>query len=73
MCDCGNSFGGVTGDMFATPFNTIGMGDVIPAGVNTLGSGDKLAGVKNHKIKSKKSDNKTNDFLSTPPLIVYTK
>lgn len=74
MCDC---FGGV-GSPFATPFNTPGMGDVMPCGVNGCGSGDRCDTVPGQKPKPKKKEPKgsqtsASDILSNPPLIVYSK
>ena len=45
MCDFGGDFGGVSGDGYSTPYNTMGMGDVrFPAVGGALGSGDKMSG-----------------------------
>lgn len=74
MCD-GNSFGGITGDMFATPFNTIGMGDVMPPQFG-FGSGDKFSNNIKPSSKSEKknkNNSRENNLLMTPPLLVYTK
>ena len=54
MCDFGGDFGGVSGDGYSTPYNTMGMGDVcFPAVGGALGSGDKMScgfgGKKNGK------------------------
>lgn len=53
MCDFGGDFGGVSGDGYSTPYNTMGMGDVcFPAVGGALGSGDKMSvGFSNGKRK----------------------
>ena len=53
MCDFGGDFGGVSGDGYSTPYNTMGMGDVrFPAVGGALGSGDKISvGSSNGKGK----------------------
>ena len=53
MCDFGGDFGGVSGDGYSTPYNTMGMGDVcFPAVGGALGSGDKMCvGFSNGKVK----------------------
>lgn len=53
MCDFGGDFGGVSGDGYSTPYNTMGMGDVcFPAVGGALGSGDKMSvGFSNGKGK----------------------
>ena len=58
MCDFGGDFGGVSGDGYSTPYNTMGMGDVrFPAVGGALGSGDKMSvgfgGKKNGKSGQK--------------------
>lgn len=43
MCDCGCcDFGGVCGDAYSTPLNTLGVGDVIAPTCNSYGSGDRF-------------------------------
>lgn len=56
---------------FNNTFNTIGLGDVVPAGGNSgLGSGDKMTADKKTKINKKKGPE--NPFSMDPrPLIVY--
>lgn len=54
--DFGGDFGGVTAP-FSTPLNTIGVGDIVPAGVNTYGSGDRFD-YGNTIPKKKKSSKK---------------
>lgn len=68
MCD---SFGGVSSP-FSTPFNTPGMGDVMPCGAYGFGSGDR-SDLITQKLKPKKNSPKgSTTTLETPPLIVYT-
>lgn len=68
MCD---SFGGCSGP-YATPFNTPGMGDVMP-----FGSGDRMDVVQGQKPKPKKSkpecSSGNQSALPQPPLVVYVK
>lgn len=62
--------------MYNTGFNTIGIGDPIPAGMNTLGSGDLFQFSK--KDLKKKVDKmflkrRIKKFDMHPPLLVMTK
>lgn len=64
---------------FNTNFNTVGIGDAVPAGTNSLGSGD-LFGSSNKASKSKgKKGAKGQTMITSPgpeverPWIVYAK
>lgn len=63
--------------MYNTGFNTLGIGDPIPAGMNTLGSGDLFqygnASSKKKKNKQKSFKIATKKFDLHPPLLIYTK
>lgn len=67
-------FGGVDG-VYATPFNTIGLGDVIGPSMGHCGSGDRFdMAFKKPNKKRKVTSNPDN--ISMPvdlPLIVYSK
>ena len=54
-------FGGVCDGCFSTPFNTMGIGDPVPANGNNLGSGDLFVTNKKTKPATKKA---ANDMLS---------
>ena len=68
MCD---SFGGVSSP-FATPFNTPGMGDVMPCCAYGFGSGDCSDLITQKPKPKQNSPNGSTTTLETPPLIVYT-
>lgn len=62
--------------MYNTGFNTLGIGDPVPAGLNTLGSGDLFQyGTTNKRKKNKQKTFKisTKKFDLHPPLLIYTK
>ena len=73
-CECGGdacpvgNFGGVTAP-YSTPLNTIGVGDIVPAGVNTYGSGDRFdygnAIPKKKKSSKKNKRRKDNTIFNT--------
>jgi hypothetical protein len=73
-CECGGDacpggdFGGVTAP-YSTPLNTIGVGDIVPAGVNTYGSGDRFdygnTIPKKKKSSKKKNRKKENTIFNT--------
>ena len=59
-----------TAGAYNTTFNTIGVGNVVPAGANgQFGSGDKISTSKNQKIQTKKGPQ---NYCEPLPLIVYT-
>lgn len=64
MCD----FGGINGGGFNTPFNTIVVGDPVPANTNNLGSGDIFTSL--NKKPAKKKEVNYGEHL---PYIVKTK
>lgn len=63
--------------MYNTGFNTIGIGDPVPAGMNTLGSGDlfQYGNVSNKRKKNKQKPFKiaTKKFDLHPPLLIMAK
>ena len=74
MCDCcdgGGMIGGAGGPVYNTPYNTIGMGDVVAPRSRCAGSGDLFGQMtKKKNIKSVKSNKKNNDesgFISSNP------
>lgn len=86
-CDCGGDFGGIGGTdgtvAYNTPFNTTGVGDVVPASTHSCGSGDVMYPFMGYatqrqapKIKQKKRTkaktyNEPNNIDLSNPLPLY--